>query len=500
MRRIVAGTLLAALGMLALLDCAAPRLAPIDAGDTATGADGGESAAPTQPSTATLLLSAPGLGLWGVTSDGWVVYRVDQVVYAVPIDGGPAVTVGDFFRGTTTPPIPPPSGFVSERVVVIHVLYYVLDLEVWTAAAGLQFIASADTSTDAVVSGDSSYVTAIDNLIAGGGDLNVARTDGTGSTLVASGLFLGSTTCPTFQRFVGSFLVVFPCSEYGWGYSAFDFLAPGWTAQSSLESGSPPMDLDDTRLLFADSSGLEIVPLATGLELLLDPEVAPGSGATGALTPEGSSAVYVAPGGAFKRVAVDATSPPTVLVDAGVSQVVHLSPDGQNALVQQTYDPQSGEGDLYVASAVLPGPLLPLVMTPTISSSGFVGDGSQVFYTSGVSPTTQVGALYRQPISPPGAAALLAQAIYGQPQLVGATGLVYLDNATGADSSSTPAAANIEWVDVAQAAPPAQLAVQALPSDSDPSQFFFLTAQGDRVVFAAPTASGQVAVYVVPIP
>ena len=116
--------------LVALVGCASPRVATGDSGDgslvgddaseagtsadasvvvdagleaDAGAADGPSDAAVALDSaegdsapSATLLQSAAGLKLWGVTGDGWVVYRVGQTLSGTPVDGGAVVTIGQF--------------------------------------------------------------------------------------------------------------------------------------------------------------------------------------------------------------------------------------------------------------------------------------------------------------------------------------------------------------------------------------------------------------------
>ncbi len=467
----------------------------IDAAHTAqTGAatDAGEVT-----NTGSLLASGAELTLFGVTTDGTVVYGDGSEVYSLVPGGQPS-------------PIVPASGVTSGAVhgdVLVLVNPASGTLILWTAARGVVMPPTAalpylfDVSPDGLYL---SYFATSSSAIPVTGDLHVTKTDGTGDTLLRAGVSVRTSTCESLATFIGSYVVLFECAAGGSSSARplTTFAEPAWTAQTPFTGGTvASWNADPAEALVATTAGLQVVSLAGGGPVEIDPTVTTGTGIFGAFAP-GGTVLYATPGGALERAAVGPSPDPTTLVASGVRGFAEgkgLSPDGRYALVIQSEDPQNGLSDLRLASTITAGAPIVLSSTPTSESWGFTTDSSHALYVTGVSPTTNVGAFYSRPVDPSGVPMLRSASCMGGIHPTGPTGVLFMDDAVfgaGAD----PVGGDLEWVDVAQTAAPTRIATGLELGAASPA-FYFYSAALNGAVYAAPlSGGGGTGIYVAPLP
>jgi hypothetical protein len=178
-----------------------------------------------------------------------------------------------------------------------------------------------------------------------------------------------------------------------------------------------------------------------------------------------------------------------MLISSGVNGLSGVSPDGQYAMLFQSQDGENGFTDLRLASTVTPGAPIVLASTPTNDWCSFTEDSSQVLYLTDLSPTTLVGALYSRPVDASGVPVLLSQTGVGAIRSIGPTSVLFMDNP---DLSGGPAwtTSDLEWVDVAQSAPPTHIASRLQPPGGYPAPAYAYSVPLGGVVYVTALPSG----------
>jgi hypothetical protein len=445
-----------------------------------------------------LVVTGEDLYVWGVTGDGYAIYSTyvgsTATFYAVSLAGGAPTTIAQTSSAYA---------FVTVQGNIVFAAtnpdgYYVGPLTVWSSAGGPHQVSSSSFYM-AGASKDSAHVVYLDNVtepatdagVAIVGDLYGANADGTGATLLASGVsgFYsgGQTDCYSYFTFAGSFAVLEACNAGGDGtQTVSSYQAPGWTS-SQLSTGAYAVwgfDNADTQALVSSSTGLQVVQLAGGSATTID-----ATGQSAVFTSDGKNVVYATSTGVLARSPV-ASPAPQQLVASGVEGVFTLSPDDQTALLYESYDSQTGLTDLYGASASMPGTATALVsaqnagiagLSSYMTGSNFTVDSSHALFWSGVVVPTGnesfavLGSLESGATTGAGSPAQLAMNSSAAFAAGGST-VVFMGNY--AQVGNTQATIDIEWVDTAKSAAPITIVKGAGPT-------FFLTPAKDRVVYAA---------------
>jgi hypothetical protein len=354
--------------------------------------DGHYSAGDASAGTGKQFQQGYGLVLYGVTSDGSVVYGNGSEVptfYTAPLKGGAAVNL--------SPPVGAAYALVAGPVVFlfddieVDTPTYASPLIIWSAAGGLHTLTSSSFFENAAVSSDNKFLLYLDNYDSGGqtGDLYVAGIDGKNPTLLQSGLpglTPGGACLPEFT-FAGTTAIVSYCV----GGSATNvnintYAGATWAATNNITGASSlgyRTDPTNTNLLYTSAAGLDVVPLAGGVPVVIDP-----LGTAGAFTKDGLNVVYATSANNLFRSPV-ATPTPALLVTGGVAGIYGLSPDDSTALVLANGTQLT---DLYTASAATPGALTTLDGAASASVPGFglfygdafTADSSEVLFYTGV--------------------------------------------------------------------------------------------------------------------
>jgi hypothetical protein len=444
-------------------------------------------------STASLVIN-------GVTSDGYVVYTdVSAMTYsAVPLAGGTPTSIGGS-DGTGEYTV----GTVAFAFSNVDQNTGAGSLMIWTSAHGAQTIGTAVYATFAGqgqldVSKDGTKLLYFDNTTAATVDATIINTDGTGKTVIAPGLNFASMTCIPNVYFAGDYAVVENCSEAdgGVGSTLESFTGSGWTTTAMISStvnGDVNAIVDPTgaSVLYVSSSGLEVVPVATGTPVLID-----ATGTAGSFTNDGAHVVYATSGGAINLAAVTGGTPTTLLAAAGYQGVAAVSPDNSHLLAFKSIEQDmSGDvlSDLYLGSATAAGSATSLVSQPT---AGLLGD----VFTTDSTHVTYMAALAS------GAGNFTAAAISGgTPVTVGMNNSLNLStsaakalfNANLNSSGGTGGfgAADMMSVDLSAATPAPTLLV------SQADAYFYLDQAKDKVAYSwSYLANSQAGIWVLPVP
>jgi hypothetical protein len=437
----------------------------------------------------------------GVTSDGYAVYTdVSAMTYsAVPLDGGTPTSIGgsDGTGEYTTGPVAFAFSNVDQNTGAGTLM-------IWTSAHGAQTIGTAVYATytgegQLDVSKDGTKLLYFDNTTEATVDATIINTDGTGKTVIAPGLNFASETCIPNVYFAGDYAVVENCSDAdgGVGSTLESFTGSGWTTTAMISTtvnGDVNAIVDPTgaAVLYVSSSGLEVVPVATGTPVLID-----ATGISGGFTNDGQHVLYATSGGAINLAAITGGTPTPLLAAASYQGVAAVSPDNSHFLAYKSItEDQYGDilSDLYLASATASGSATTLVSS---ASAGLLGD---------VFTTDSTYATYMAALSS-GAGNFTAAAISGgTPVTVGMSNSLNLStsaakalfNANLNMSGGTGGfgAADIMSIDLsaATAAAPKLLVSQA-------DAYFYLDQAKDKVVYSwSDLANSQAGVWVVPVP
>ena len=338
-------------------------------------------------------------------------------------------------------------------------------------------------------------------------DAYVANIDGTGATLLHSGvpgLGEGSTCYPEIA-FAGPSPVLAYCTTPPTMGDIYSFGAPSW-APTTLGSGVYPYFVPDpagANLMFLSSAGMQVIPVSGGAPTMID-----AAGQNGVFTSDGAELVYVTSGGGLFRSPIASPSP-TMLVSSGLEGIVALSPDDSTALVYKSYDQSTYTSDLYAASAVTSGALTTLSMATTaavggvingsvVYGSSFTGDSSHALFYTGVSTasypylgTVQSGALGA---TSPATLGQNSNTVFAS----GKTKAVFEDN-FALPSGSIVATFDIKSVDTASGGTPTVVVSQANAGPYYGS--FFLSPDGTKVVYTQNgTGTSSEGVFVTPVP
>jgi hypothetical protein len=482
---------------------------PLQPFDGQYGGEGGS------PGTGTMLQPFYGAVLSGVTSDGWVVYGNGGEVptyYAAPLDGGAAVDLGlSQSYGYTI--VLGEVAFIFSSIDVDDGTY-ASPISIWTSKNGEKLLTMNSFLENAAVSSDNNYVLYYDNLnpTAQTGDLYLAKTDGTGATLLESalpGLTPGGMCEPSFG-FAGTTAYVAWCpSGSTTSVTIATFPAPytgvpGDSGTGDAGTGALVTDVTSlafgvdptfTYLSFVTSAGLNVVPLVGGTPTLID-----ATGTDGVFTSTGMNILYAT---TVKNLDSSPVVSPleNVLVTGGVDGVYGLSPNGATALVFSSVS--SGLTDLYTASASTAGSLTKLTSSVTSSPAGygvlsgnpFTADSSEVlFFTSitGSPEGSPYGALYFGNPST-GAATMLSTGASNTVWATTGTKVVYSDSLLFLATTTM----DILAVDVASGTP-TLISHAATAGDT---AAFYLSPAKDKIIYSwtSPgTESGGI--FVAPVP
>jgi hypothetical protein len=443
----------------------------------------------------TQLVQSSTASVLGLTDDDEIVYveTRSRSLFAVSASGGAPASLG-----------PTASGSASVRIASKSVLNWTglnsdgsvsSSLQLWTPSNGLQTIAGASLVGAADSNRAGTRVIYFDNATASTADLFVAGTDGSAKTNLAS-VIPWSATCVPLVSFVGDAVLLGYCDGTPPASGAKPIgtlcLFVGTSGQSTTLSTTADLSSvqsSGTSILFAASDGLTAANTVTGETSIVDS----AAGTSASLTGDGQSVVYVASDGSIKRSPLASPSPTTLVAPGGFQTVSVLSPDNAWVLASKTSDPNTGNSDIYLASATTPGPASTILATPTgaIYGSAFTADSSRVLYVD----QTQNGAgVYHAAPTAGGRPAQVATDMWIGFATTGAR-VLFNDGFVPQVGLQGQGIANIESADLS-ASP---ITPTLLVNQADPG--FFFTSAGDRVVYSTTfCATGSQGIWIMATP
>jgi hypothetical protein len=428
----------------------------------------------------------------GLTDDDQVVYdeTSSSTLFAVPAGGGSPASIGPT-QGSSAVAIASKAVF---NWTANNADGTVGSLQTWTALGGPQSLATASLVGTADSSGDGSRVLYFDGATASSADLYMAQSDGSGKTKLAAGV-PWSPSCVPQVVFVGISPLLAYCPE---GtptdptnpVGTVSLFVGASTTSTTLSTSVllPSLDTAGATILFRAANGLVVASASSGVTTVLD---AAGTSAT--FTHDGQSVVYVTSDGSLKTTPVSSPNPTTLVAGGGFAAVSSTSPDDRWVLASKHVDPNTGNLDIYIASATAPGSATAILETPTgaFYGSPFTADSSRVLYVDNTA--NGAGDYYVAPMTG-GAGVQIASNMW--------LGLATNGSAVVFDDGFIPnvglgqqGIADIESMDVSVApGVPTPLVNQA-----DPGLFF--TSGGDRLVYSLTyCATGSQGIWMTPTP
>lgn len=370
------------------------------------GADGGNNVVQTTPGTS--ILAKPGITLYGVTSDGYVVYGQP----AGMADGGVALTsleVISLTAGAKATVIAPVIDFSVDDFTIagMTIAYFktvdqttgiAANLSVWTAANGLKAVAtkSIDTAFGGIfdASADGTHVVFAQNATATTADLVAIKPDGvaTATTLV-TGLALDNPNCSPDAQFRKAIVFATSCAAKASTTATIATLDTGnaaatvtKTAGTAAKPNFASMDANGTHLLYIKNTN------TVGTVATFDgktPVSFAQTTAFAALNTDASKLLWRTTAGELD-VSPAATNTPTKLVATGVMAMLGVAPDFSNGVVAlKAADVATNKDipryDLNFASLTTAG--APAAINAAGLPVGFNSTASHFFYMTDL-PTT----------------------------------------------------------------------------------------------------------------
>jgi hypothetical protein len=442
------------------------------------------------PKGAQLVKSAT-VSILGLTDDDQIVYveTSSNSLFAVPAAGGAPAPIG------------PTEGAVrlSSRAVFDWTGLngdgtVSTGLRVWTSARGPQSLAAASLVGTADSSADGSRVLYFDNAGASTADLYVAGVDGSGKTRLATGIYWTQSCMPQVS-FVGSSALLGYCtaapanaaSPVGTVALYVGAAGTGMTLSTSADLSS--VQTSGTNILYNAPGGLTLADATTGATTIVDAT----GGTSAAFTHNGQGIVYVTTDGAIRRSSIASPSPATLVAAGGFDSLSSPSSDDRWLLASNTRDPNTGNADIYIASATAAGPATSILgsATGTFYGSAFTADSSRVLYVDNAA--NGAGDYHVAPTTG-GPGIKLASRMWIGFATAG-TRVVFEDGFVPGVGLNAQGIADIRSVDVSAAsAAPALLVNQADPG-------LYLTSGRSRLVYSLTIcARGSEGIWVMPTP
>jgi hypothetical protein len=439
----------------------------------------------------TQLVKSATVSILGLTDDDQVVYveTSSNSLFAVPAAGGAPASIGptEGAARLSGRAVFDWTGLNGDGTVST-------ELRVWTSARGPQSLAGASLVGLADSSADGSRVLYFDNAGASTADLYVAGVDGSGKSRLATGIYW-TQSCMPQASFVGSSALLGYCTAapanaaMPVGTLALYLGAAGTGINLSTSADLSSVQTSATNILYNAPGGLMLADATTGATTLVDAT----GGTSAAFTHDGQGLLYVTTDGAIRRSSIVSPSPATLVAAGGFDGLASPSSDDRWLLASRTRDPNTGNADIYIASAAAAGPATAILgsATGTFYGSPFTTDSSRVLYVDNamngagdyhVAPTTG------------GPGITLASRMWIGFATTG-TKVVFEDGFVPGVGLNAQGIADIKSVDVSAASPSPALVV----NQADPGLYF---ASGrSRLVYSLTIcARGSEGIWVMPTP
>jgi hypothetical protein len=439
----------------------------------------------------TQLVKSSTASILGLTDDDQVVYvdTASNTLFTVPAAGGAATSLGstEGSVGIASKAVFDWTGLSQDGTTGTV-------LQVWTSGGGMHSLASgASLAGVADSSADGTKVVFFDNASGSTADLFVAGIDGSAKTKLAAGIFWTANCMPEVS-FLGTSIVLGYCTAVPSGMGS-----NVGTLAVYVGAAGAGVTLSTNALLSFQSAGTNIVYNAGGALLAADAtsgattviDAAGGNSAT--FSHDGQSVFYLATDGSIKRSSIASPSPAILVAGGGFGTVWSLSPDDQWLLASKNRDPNSGNSDIYIASAATAGPANAILSSTTGSfyGSAFTADSSRVLY---VDNTMNGAGDYHVAPTTGGPGVQIATQMWIGFATTG-TKVVFQDNFVPSVGLNAQGIADIESIDVSAAAPTSSLLV----NQADPNLYF--TSAGSSIVYSLTfCAVGSQGIWVMPTP
>jgi hypothetical protein len=441
----------------------------------------------------TQLVQGTTVSVGGLTSDGYAAYGTTSNVYAVPIaaaggDAGAPVNVA----------VNDGSGYETIGQVVLAWTgatqsggLAVGGLTLWTAAHGLQNIATGSLGPNNQVSGwvaassDNKYILYFDNgsSLVGTADLYVAGTDGTGKTKLVPGVAISNQCVPQLgfagDYAVASYCTTVPTSDASTSLPVATITAwsgTGWATSAAVSANAyASWSTDGSGLVaYTNTAGFYVYTAASDASTLID-----AAGLSGLFTSDSTSIVYSATDGSIRRSTVATPSPQVVLSasDAGTGYLglIALSGDNSHLLTYKTFDSSMGFSDLYLSSTAAGSTATPLSTAVTASVYGdpFTADSTHALFFANLN-SSLVGDYDEMAVT--GTTPTKLGSVGWEGFATTAAKVVFDDN--WVTESIGAGRADLEAVDTSAATP----TVTKLVSQAD--AYFYLSADKSKIVYS----------------
>jgi hypothetical protein len=450
--------------------------AATDSADASSDADANDGAPPVGavPPNGIQLVKSSTVTMVGVTSDGYAIY-MDNKSNAVSAIG---LTAG------STPIVVSAGSASSFQYVSGPVVLYWTALDMkevgtlssWTKAHGSQTISTSAIASFGTyaVSADGSNVLYFDGIdeTTLAGTVTVASTaTGAKTALLPS---VSVTGCFGQLAFGGTTAIVSHCTapDGGAGPSTAisSFTGPSWAQVTVAENVRQAFTVDDAgaQVLVTGAASLAAYPVGGGAAKVIDTVAG-----VGAFSADGTSVAYTTPTSELKRSEI--ATPAPIKLASGLAGLLGLSPDANWALAYLTRDPNTGNSDLYLASAATPGAptTLASMVSATVLGDAFTADSSHALFYANFDTSTLLGTFSSVSTSG-GATTAYSQTASISYATSGAKAL-YNDNYN--PNVGLLGTADIHAVDTSKSAAPTLLVSQA-------DMYFYPTAAKDRIVYS----------------
>lgn len=446
----------------------------------------------------TVRLATGTYGVYGVTTDGYVVYGdAAKTMYAVSLAGGAPQTIGASISRVR----------VSNKAVFA---WGTVDangfapLTVWTAANGakslaLKSLAPSTTASYAAwvaaASADGTWAMFTDGGVGGvsdKADVKIAKTDGTGvktiftQYVVYDGSILTSLNdfCAPLMGWAGTRFVTSHCTPSGTSVS-FDASSVDPTVGTATTLGTnlgaywTANDAGTQVALVTSAGSLRLLPIAGGLATVIDSGVASAQ-----FTHDGTYLVYRTSANALKRSPTSVATPSTLISSGVVTVLTGVSPSDKHLLYSSSTT--TGAYNVRLASTTAAGTGTSLYATAAaeIYGDAFTADSTHALYFQSVS--ADVGTLVAHPVG--GSAITLGTSAWID---LAATGgkVVWSDG-----YSSLTGRATIRTRDMAGLTG----TIVTIAANADAN--FFLSPAKDQVVYSLSGGTASDGVWATPIP
>jgi hypothetical protein len=375
-------------------------------------------------------------------------------------------------------------------------------LTVWTAAGGAHVVSANAQLTlftgGPVVSRDGQRIAYWDNIDATTRSLTLDT-----PTHSAPRVLVRASTCNGVALMAPKVLVASYCIAATGGGSQ------GQVAAFDLDSGAQTVLQDNADLgFFVDQSGSHAVVYAASTFDANGTQTSAGQATLVTLDGaqrypfdgnsiakgengwfQGTDFVYVADGGALKRIGADGQT--STLVASGAAGP--LGGSGTTVAYYTKYDQATNNSDINLVDLSHPGAPVVVNSDGTAQLTGFSADGKQVLFYTGVNLKALTGTLNVMPTT--GAQSQVlgtgASRVFGDVELAGER--VLFNDGYVAPTNSASGQINLKLVDLAHGASPTSVLTAIDPA-------FFITPDFQTIVYTISNDPSKAGLYVLPIP